>query len=206
MTNITVAVIDDHTLLLGGIKDVLESHAYVGNVTTYNSAKTFLEQYMEGKYDLIVTDIDMPDLTGTELIADIKNRYPKQRILVLSMYKNKDLLQNILQLGANGFVGKDEKPEVFHEAISCIIGGEVYLTHDSQRLLEGSNKGDEIVLTKREIEIIQLITRGKSTQEMAKQLFISETTVKTHRQNIRLKLGISNSAELVRYAFEHKLC
>lgn len=206
MLNITVAIIDDHTLLLDGIRDIVASHPAVNKVEVFNTANTFLEEYAPEKFQLIVTDIDMPGKTGTELVAEVKNKQPKQAIMVLSMHKSKDLLTNLFQLGINGFVGKDAKPAIFHNAIDAILRGEVFLPADVKKLMEDKSEKNEILLTKREIEIIQLITRGKSTQEMANQLFISEATVKTHRQNIRLKLGISNPAELVRYAFEHKIC
>jgi DNA-binding NarL/FixJ family response regulator len=202
-----LAIIDDHVLLLGGIKDIVAMNPRVQDVRTYGAAAQFLENYRpnEQQFDLVITDIDMPEMTGTELVTAIREQDPDQKILVLSMHKDHTLINTVFNLKVNGYLFKDSSPELLNEAIDCIVDKGRYITSDVERILNPTIEQKEHELTKREVQIVQLIAKGESNKTIGDQLFISETTVKTHRKNIMLKLGLRNTAELVRFAIEKKL-
>lgn len=199
------AIIDDHNLLLSGLKDIVLDISQISDVDTYTSAKEFLNNPRASKYDILVTDIDMPELSGTELIATIREVDKHQKILVLSMHKDHVLINNLFNMKINGFMGKDSDPRDMQKAIIEILENDLYITKEVEAILNPTTDRNEHSLTKREIQIIQLISRGESNKTIANQCFISETTVKTHRKNIMLKLDLRNTAELVRFALENKI-
>lgn len=201
----TAAIIDDHKLLLSGLKDIVVDMENITSVDTYASAEKFQEQHATNKYDIIITDIDMPGLSGSELVATIREVDKEQKILVLSMHKDHVMINNLFNMKVNGFLGKNSSPNEMQTAISEILEKGSYITKEIEDILSPKTDKKEHNLTKREIQIIQLISRGESNKTIANQCFISETTVKTHRKNIMLKLDLRNTAELVRFAIENKI-
>lgn len=201
-----IAIIDDHAMLLGGIKDLVATHPEVSTVETFNGAEGFLERFeAEGAlFDLIITDIDMPGLKGSELIPIIREKSKHQRVLVLSMHKDHGLIRNLFTFGINGFVFKDNDPKELLTAIDHITQNGKYIPNEIQAILDNTEE-ENAELTRREIEIVQRIAKGESNKEIAANLFLSDATVKTHRKNIMFKLGLGNTADLVRYAMENKL-
>lgn len=200
-----IAIIDDHSLILDGIKGMVSKNENVQFVKTFESAKVFFEGYNDGDYDIIISDIEMPEMTGTELVSAIRDISKRQRILILSMHKDHSLIHNLFNLNINGYLMKDASPSVLNEALDEIMRIGRYVTKDIEDILSADPNNEEYSLTKREIQIVQLISTGSSNKEIGEQCFISETTVKTHRKNIMLKLNLKNTAELVRYAIENKI-
>lgn len=200
-----IAIIDDHSLLLDGIKGMVEKNEKVQYIQTFDSAKTFLETYEEGAYDIIISDIDMPEMTGTELVSEIRYRSNTQRILILSMHRDASLIHNLFNMNVNGYIVKDSSPRLLNEALDAIMEVGRYVPKEIEDILASDSDNEAYTLTKREIQIVQLISNGSSNKEIADQCFISEATVKTHRKNIMLKLGLKNTAELVRYAIQNKI-
>jgi DNA-binding NarL/FixJ family response regulator len=200
-----IAIIDDHKMLLDGIKALVQKNERVTNVNTFNSGIDFLETHSDGKYDLIITDVDMPEMTGTELITTVKDSNRDQKILVLSMHKDHALINALFNLKINGYLLKDSSPELLNEAIDTIFDRGRYITPEIEAIINPVESKDAYSLTNREIQIVQHISNGLSNKEIADKCFISESTVKTHRKNIMLKLNLKNTAELVRYAIEKKI-
>jgi len=200
-----IAIIDDHSLILDGIKGIVRQNDKVEYVKTYDSAQEFLKNYNEEEVDIIITDIEMPGMTGTELVSAIRDVSSSQRILVLSMHKDHSLIHNLFNLKVNGYMMKDSSPGLLNEALDAIMSTGRYLTKEIEDVLGKEEDNEEYTLTKREIQIVQLISNGLSNKEIGEKCFISETTVKTHRKNIMLKLNLKNTAELVRYAIENKI-
>jgi DNA-binding NarL/FixJ family response regulator len=200
------AIIDDHSMILSGVRDIVNLNENISEVSIFKSAVEFLDGNQDTTgYDIIITDIDMPEMTGTELITSIREWDKEQKILVLSMHKDHVLINNLFNLKINGYLFKDSSPEVLNEAIDTILSSGKYITPEVEMILNPVVTKKQHDLTKREIQIVQLISKGESNKEIASQCFISETTVKTHRKNIMLKLDLRNTAELVRFAIEKKL-
>jgi DNA-binding NarL/FixJ family response regulator len=200
-----IAIIDDHAMILDGLRRIVSMNPLVTNVRTFANGNDFLSAYKEGLFDLVITDVDMPGLTGTEIVTKIRDTNSEQKILVLSMHKDHALINVLFNLKINGYLVKDGSSELLNEAIDAIFSTGNYISKEMDAIINPITKNDEFNLTKREIEIVQRISNGLSNKEIADKCFISETTVKTHRKNIMLKLNLKNTAELVRYAIEKKI-
>ncbi|MFT4600212.1 MAG: DNA-binding NarL/FixJ family response regulator [Arenicella sp.] len=200
-----IALVDDQSLILEGLKLLLIKEIPKCNVTAFSSSTDFLDNYKDKNYDLIITDIEIPEINGIELIIKIRAKNPKQKILVLSMYKNKVLLQSLFELKINGFLCKVNSTNELINAIHTIDMDENYISPEVAHLIGLSKDQNNNVLTKREIQIVQSVIKGLNNKKISSLMFISEHTVKTHRKNILYKLNLSSSFELVKYAIENNI-
>jgi DNA-binding NarL/FixJ family response regulator len=163
--------------------------------------------------DIILMDINMPEMDGVEATKQVKAKYPSIKILMLTMFSNREYIEKLLRAGADGYLLKNTGKEELQEAIDNIINGESYFSKEvTERIMEGlqkkkiAEKNTYIVeLTEREIEVLKLIVQEFTTAEIAEKLFISPHTVETHRKNLISKLNVRNIAGLVKYAMQNGL-
>ncbi len=201
----TIALIDDHPILLKAVKSLLASELTDYELVEFSNPLDFLESTETTSYDLVITDISMPQMKGSELIAALRNKNAEQKILVLSTHKNERIVQNLFGQKINGYVFKDDAAEQILDATKSILETGMYMNDEIEKMLNQTGSDAEKRLTQREIEIVQLIAKGFLNKEIADKCFISEATVKTHRKNIMFKLALGNTADLVRYAVENEL-
>jgi two-component system, NarL family, nitrate/nitrite response regulator NarL len=209
MDHIRVFVADDHELVVDGIRAMLNGER---NFVVVGSAKNGLEVISalnDTRPDVILMDINMPHMDGIETTRELKVTHPHIHVVALSMYNNMEFIDNLLDAGASGYLLKNTGKEELMEAIRQVLDGKRYLGKEVQQVKnEGYKKKERNgtdhfeTLTKREKEIIRLITRERTTQEIAEELHISPATVETHRKNILNKLDVRNIAGLVKYALE----
>lgn len=208
MRNIKVVIADDHTILRQGIKALLgnnERMEVVGEAKDGREAIRVTEELMP---DVILMDIAMPGLNGLETTRRIKKKFPRIKILVLTMYTNEEYIFQILNAGADGYLVKETAFQDIISAIESVYKGEAFMSPSISKKLINSyiqrarGYQDEVcdTLTTREREIIQLIAEGNTSKKIAEALFISTKTVETHRNHIMDKLNIHNSIGLVKYA------
>jgi DNA-binding NarL/FixJ family response regulator len=169
----------------------------------------------ETRPDIALVDLSIRDGDGLELVREMRQRFPAVRALVLSMYDETVYAERALKAGARGYVMKAEAAKTVMAGIRAVLRGEVFLSPDmADRLAGGHDRkrgGDAPVaataalarLSDRELQVLRAIGRGRSTREVAEELFISVKTVEAHREHIKSKLGLSGSGELLRYAIEH---
>jgi DNA-binding NarL/FixJ family response regulator len=158
--------------------------------------------------DLVILDISMPNLRGIEATCELKKIFPDVKVLVLSMYKDRELLYQAISSGADGYVLKEDSDKELYSAIKKVRQGKIYisprltegLTNDLTQTRRGIFKPAFEPLTKREMEVLRLIAQGKSSKEIANLLFISIRTAQNHRFKIMNKLGIKKTTDLIRYA------
>jgi DNA-binding NarL/FixJ family response regulator len=158
--------------------------------------------------DLVILDISMPNLRGIEATCELKKIFPDVKVLVLSMYKDRELLYQAISSGADGYVLKEDSDKELYSAIKKVRQGKIYisprltegLTNDLTQTRRGIFKPAFEPLTKREMEVLRLIAQGKSSKEIANLLFISIRTAQNHRFKIMNKLGIKRTADLIKYA------
>jgi DNA-binding NarL/FixJ family response regulator len=214
MNTISVILADDHPMIRSGIRMLLKEAddiSIVGEASNGEEAVTLTRDLTP---DIIVLDLSMPKLSGIEAVRIITRRYPKTRILVLTMHENEEYILQIVKSGASGYIIKTSGKDELLKAIRTVAAGEKYFSHRvSEILVEGfirkSDTGEEPnadkagPLTRREKEILALVAQGLTNQEIGKKLFISHRTVDTHRTNIMQKLDIHDVANLVRYAVQH---
>jgi len=200
-------LIDDHKMIVDGIIQILSKH-HKFEIAGYSltGADAVKEAQKSGKIDVFITDINLPDLDGLEVINILKNFFPGSRFIILSMHNNKNIIKNAFQTGIIAYVLKNSGEDQLIEAILNAMDGKKYVSKDLVgNLADNLNDEDEnspAILTDREITIAKLTAKGLTSNEVAAILFISPRTVETHRRNIMHKLGFKNHSELIKYAIQ----
>ncbi len=210
---IRVLIADDHQLVIDGIKLVLSNEADIACIGEATDGLLALALATKTRPDLIILDINMPNLNGIETCRQIRRSFPDIKILALSMLKEVSLIKLILKNGADGYLLKNSGKEEILNAIRKIHAGEKYFSSEVAALVMESlskvrvkNKDNPFPkLSRREKQILRLIVDEYTTAEIAEKLFISFGTVETHRRNLLIKLGARNTAGLVRACFEYNL-
>ena len=224
MQIIKALLADDHYIFLEGLKTVLsQSPQYQINVQGIaHSGEELIEKLQEVKADLVITALNLSGMDGFDVIEHIRKAQIPIQVLVISAYKDPKIIKTAFKLGADGFILKDHPISELYNAIDEIHAGNSYVgkgiyLNGSQ--LNGKSKAkiptrqlnfeDRFLkkynLTKRELEILGLISRALSNKEIAKELYISDQTVGVHRKNIMRKLGVSNTAGLIKLAYDYSL-
>ncbi|RZS98631.1 response regulator [Cecembia calidifontis] len=193
-------IVDDHYLVIEGIRSMLqqeESIEWMGHATNGESCLAFL-QIQEP--EVILMDISMPGMSGIELCKEVKSRYPGIRILGLSTFNQRSFVEKMIESGASGYVLKNANKEELLKAIQAAKAFKSYLSFDASQVLKSNLEKEAPVLTRREKEVLDQIAEGMTNQEIAEKLFISATTVDTHRKNLMLKFEAKNVASLIHLA------
>jgi len=206
---IKVAIVDDHKLFRQGLGVMLAAKEGIEVVEKYGSAIELLKFLPHIEVDLILLDIDMPELNGISATPQILKLNPSIKIIILSMHLSSIKIQEAVAAKVNGYILKTSSDEEVATAIRRVMEGKDYFDQEAQSALIESYRRKEdpayIELTPREKEILKLVCEEMSTQEIADRLFISVHTAETHRRNILSKTGCKNSVGLVRYAIENEL-
>lgn len=207
-----VAITDDHMLIINGIKDLmsqLEGFELTESYMCIADTRAGLEAKQP---DVLLLDINLPDGDGIQYCKEIKRLYPKLKVIALTTYSQNILVKNMMRNGADGFLLKNTSIDELRTAISTVQAGEMYLQPAIKESLLRDTIGAPMAkttfrptLTRREKEVLTLIMDELTTQEIADQLFISPKTVETHRLNLLQKLGVRNTAGLVKEAINQGL-
>jgi len=203
---IKVFLIDDHPLILEGIKACLEDNERIEVIGSAQSVHIAAQFFKDRQPDIIMLDINMPDLGGMEALTYFRERYPTVKILILSMHDNRDYVCEAVMNGARGYILKEAPSAEVATAIEAVYhGGSYFSSGLSKALLFDTPSEHHGKLTVREQNVLIKLAIGESNKEIAFSLKISIRTVETHRKNIKKKLGISSTAMLTRYAIDQKL-
>ena len=198
-----VMIVDDHPMVAEGIEAILDTYDDIDVVCTASSGREAIELSQDVNPDVILLDLNMPDVSGLTATEMIIEQRPDTRILILSMHDSPEYISTALSHGASGYVLKDVPTDEIKRAIDCVMAGEKYLCTGARSSLAPATRDGRDPLTSREQTILLQLAQGKSNKEVANALEISVRTVETHRKNIKRKLGISSTAGLTRYAMEH---
>ena len=205
---IRVFIVDDHPLVQEGIKSLLTNEKDIEVCGYAMNAQSCIGYFVNNKADVILMDINLPDKSGIDLCREIKQAHPEVMVLGLSTFNQGSYVTRMMENGASGYVLKNADKTEMIEAIHQVSKGKTYLSFEAGQAMrrENSNPASQIpVLTRREKEILQLIAEGFTNPEIASQLYLSPTTVDTHRKNLLAKLNVKNTASLVKFAMEHDL-
>jgi NarL family two-component system response regulator LiaR len=204
--NIRVLIADDHALVREGLRRLLISKAGLDVVGQAGNGREAVEQARQLQPDVILLDLVMPDMDGIQAIKHIKQDNPQARILMLTSFSGDRQVYDAVKAGAMGYLLKDSSPQDLVDAISRVYHGEISLQPDIARKLvqEISRPPDapaaEEPLTEREVEVLQMVAQGRSNQEIAEELYLSERTVRTHVSHILNKLHLANRTQAALYA------
>ncbi|NIJ53808.1 LuxR C-terminal-related transcriptional regulator [Dyadobacter arcticus] len=197
-------IVDDHRIFTDGIRFLIEHTTDLKVAGVLHSGKEVLPFLGDNPVDIILLDIDLPDIPGFEVAKLVKKSHSEIRIVALSMLDDIGSMERMFQVGAKGYCIKSDGREEVFRAIRQIREGGTYWPKSYLKFLEGqTDKISEIRLTDREREIIALICRGSTSSAIAEKLFISSRTVETHRKNIYRKLNVHTNVELAQYARKH---
>lgn len=221
--SIKIVVVDDHQLFIEGVKKVLGDigdmeYRIVGEA---NNGKELFRLLRRTEVDLLLLDMNLPDMDGLEILESLKNKSNKPlRIIIITMYDEPKIVKAAFKSGTDGYILKGNGVLELNEAIKEVMLGNTFmgkgvnLTNGigKRNLGTGSFKSafqDRFIkkyhLTKRELEVLRLISQAMSNKEIAKELYISDQTVSVHRKNIMRKLGVSNTAGLIKVAYDYSL-
>jgi two-component system, NarL family, response regulator LiaR len=205
---IKVMVVDDHPLVRHGIKTVFEAYDDIILVAEAENGKEAIEMYGKHMPDIVLMDMMMPVIDGAEATSQLINRWPDAKIIALTSFNDNDLIKNSLKAGAVSYLLKDVSGAKLVKTIKDIYKGQFSLSSLATRILlsELREKTNEnIKLTNRETEILTLIVEGLPNKEIAKRLFLSNSTVQFHVSNVLSKLGVSKRTEAAYIALKQKL-
>lgn len=202
---IRIIIIDDHPVVIDGMKQLIESEPdmkVAGSAMNGTDCKALLKNTPA---DIILLDINLPDINGMELCEYIKQHYPVIRIIALTGFKEYFYMQRMIHNGASGYLLKNALPEEITEGIRTVYGGNEYFSEEVSSVLKSRKEKGSIFLTIRETELLSLIVEGYTNREIADKLFLGVETINSYRKNLLLKLGVKNTAAMVKLAITEKL-
>jgi DNA-binding NarL/FixJ family response regulator len=208
---IKILIADDHRVFIDGIKALLKEVSNIEVVADAENGEALIEQVILHKPDLVLTDIQMPVKDGIEAAKEIHKRYPEIKIIALTMFSETIFIKKMLAAGASGYILKTIDKEGLIKVIEKVAAGEKHFSSEViDQLMNNfsdktslSNPADR--LTKREKEVLILITQGLTDREIANAVFLSPLTIISHRKNILSKLGLKNKVEITRFAMDNNL-
>lgn len=208
---IKVAILDDHNMVLRGIETMLEDSDIVKVTAAYSRGHQLLENISNDLPNVLLLDINLPNSNGMDLCKELTKKHPELAIIALSNYSETGFIKNMLRNGAKGYLLKNTGKQELITAITTVNNGTMYLPRNIQDILLNDSIGNPSQITfipklsRREKEVLNLIAKEHINQEIAEILFISTKTVESHRNNLIQKLGVRNTAGLIRVALEKGL-
>lgn len=201
---IKIYLVDDHKIFVRGVTSLLNAEKELEVIGFGYDGKAALDFLKENTVDVVITDVEMPDINGIELTRIIKEEFPETRVIGLSMYDKAEIISELINAGAEGYLLKDIEKNELVNAITEVFSGHIFYSGSvAKSLMESFSNKD--LLTRREKEIIKLIAAEHTNAMIAATLFISEHTVESHRKNIFRKTQAKSIVGLVKFAFENKL-
>jgi DNA-binding NarL/FixJ family response regulator len=212
---INVLIADDHTMFVDGIESLLQNEDDIKVVGRCYDGKCVIDFLKTEKADIILLDVNLPDMSGIEVCKHVNEKYPSVHVIAISMFNEESYVSEILNNGAKGYILKNTGREELLKAINTVTTGQSYFSKDvTETIMKGlmnrrkaSSKVNQEIpkISRREKEVLKLIVEEFTTQEIADKLFISLKTVESHRSNLLAKLNARNSAGLVRISIENNL-
>ena len=209
---IKIFAVDDHQLIIAGLKEIIVESGMFEWCGEAGNGKELLQALQWSEPDILLMDLNMPEMDGMTTVPLIKERYPAIKILILSMYDDNNIVRKVMKMGVDGFIPKNANPDELKGAIINIASGQKYFSpmimesfihEETKNELEKTDTFPKLQqLTEREIEVLKQIVNGLSNAEIAEVLFISKRTVDTHRSNIMKKLDVHSVVDLVKFAIK----
>lgn len=203
---VKIAIVDDHPLFMIGTRMAMMPFYDLNLIRTFSSGKSFLESMPEFMPEAVLLDIIMPEMNGLQVAQRLKDEYPDVKILILSAETDEDTVLKAMEIGVDGFISKASQPEEIYNAIETILAGADYFGCDIALILRKITENKKLqddMFSARELEIIRYCADGMMSKEIAEKLCISARTVEGHKLNIFRKMGISNTAELIKYSIKN---
>ena len=210
-SSISVLLVDDHRIFREGLRSSMSDYGFVDVVGEAVDGVDALEKIRRLSPQVVLMDLNMPRMTGLEATPIVRQRFPKTKVIALTMHDNKEYVSEILRCGAHGYVLKDATPEQLARAIQCVIDGTAFFSPSIsklvvQRYVESARREERqstVSLTPREKQVLPLLASGKTSKQIAENLGIGTRTAETFRARLMRKFKVSNTAALVKAAADH---
>lgn len=206
--SLNTLLVDDHALVIDGLSALLSTNPDVTILATATSANFALSYLRKQRFDLLITDYNMPDMSGLTLIQRAKTIQPTLQIIVLSMHDEPHLVREIMIAGVDAYILKKYACQELYLALQAVRQDRQYWSTEVTKALIRLNKDNSVVnteLTEREMDVLKLLALEHTSKQIAEKLFISERTVETHRKNLLRKTGSTNTIGLVKYALSKNI-
>jgi DNA-binding NarL/FixJ family response regulator len=207
-------IVDDHKIFRDGVKLLLSQFPFVNNVYESSNGKDFLHKLSEITPDIVLMDINMPEMGGIETTIEALDRYPKLRIIVLTTFHDDDLVEQMMLAGVEGYMLKRSTPEEFEKALLKVHAGGNYFSDEIVQVVmnnlikmrdEQAKQSKLPELSGREGQVLELVCEGYNNDQIAELLYVSPKTIEKHKSSLFLKTDTNNTVNLIIYAFKHKL-
>lgn len=214
MKKIHLAITDSHPIFLEGLSSILGKTSGIEIVASTSTVGEMFARFKEGMAQLLLMDVNHAKVNNLDFVPKFKKNYPDLKIIALSIYNQYKFAEDVIDQGCNGYILKNTTKDDLLRGVHRVMEGEIYMGEglyipvqsgkiDYAQSLNNRNKFLNVHnLTRREVDIISLIAQGHSNKEIAQAFYISEHTVKAHRRNLKAKLHLSNTADIVRFAFQ----
>ncbi|WP_028297802.1 response regulator [Olivibacter sitiensis] len=205
---INIAIADDHPIVLDGLKNLLDKQEgfYVQDV--FSNGETLLDSLKGNRPDVLLLDINLPDMSGLDLAPKIKTRYTDMKVIILSVHNEFAVINSMLIKGADGYIQKNVVSTEIVDGIRTVMAGKRFLCSQTKQIVtKKENEGLQVVpkITRREREILQCVAEGLTTVQIGDKLFISPHTVESHRKNLMEKFDVKNLSSVIKLATEYGL-
>ena len=198
-------LVDDHLIVLAGIKNIIQSFTEIEKIYTANNGEKALEFLNAHNISICIIDIELPDMSGFELIDQIRTIRPGTRIIIETMHDEIWSIRRMIKTDADAIVLKQSAPEELHAAVCAVLKGEQYYCHYIQQHLKENQFDADKELSTRELEVLKYIAKGMTSNEIAETLYISVNTVEFHRKQIMIKLHARNVSDMLSKAIKKGL-
>ncbi len=196
---ITLIIIDDHPMVLTGLSAILETISDFELKGKFLSAESALEYLSGQKVDLLISDIHLPGINGIELCKQVLLKYPLMKVVIMSTFEDRSYIRDMIENGAHGYMSKSISADELKSILYRVIDGEMCFQIPGTGPTQASQQQD-IILTRREKEILSCIAQGFTNKELADRLFVSQHTIDSHRKNLLMKFKVQNTAALIAQA------
>ncbi len=205
-----IFIVDDHEFFRNGLKMVINRMKYAKVIGEASNGKEFLEAISKQEPDIVLIDIQMPQMNGIEATRLALEEFPDLKIVALTMFDDEEYIQSMIDAGAKGFLLKNITKEILDQALQAIQSGKNYYSPElfdffTKKVVSEPRSDEEVQFTRREKEVLQLICDGLNNKEIADKLFISERTVVGHKSNLLAKTNCKSSVGLLSYAIKNRL-
>lgn len=213
MAKTRILIVDDHKIIREGIRSMLSDVNFIEFIGEAENGQIAIELLKTMTPDIILADINMPGMSGIEFTRETIGKYPQMKIIGVSMHNDESHIRAMIEAGASGYILKNSGKEELVNALETVSRGSTYFSEEVKESIMNSllhksprdQSGAEVGLSDRELEVLELIAKEFTNNEIAEKLFLSPRTVDAHRRNLLEKTGSRNTAGLVRYAIEHNL-
>ncbi len=205
---VIIAIVDDHPVVIQGLKSMLQNDQFFYIAGTFIDGKGILNFIRSNAVDIILLDITLPDTNGIELCKEIKRKTPHTSVIMISNRSERSIIMQCIQNGASGYLLKNATMNELTASIHGALSGNIVFSEEVKEIISKPSVKELIGfprLTKREKEILKMVTEGKTSVMIADELFLSPLTIDTHRKNLMHKFGVNNTAELIKIAIQQNM-